>query len=80
MYGVAYNKKMENESMSKLEAANVRTYEMEILDYKTLQQVHALIDNLYELMSIQNDNSDKSIEGGAACHMELEIKVSDIWM
>jgi len=56
-------------------------YELELNENAaTLDRIHLLFNHLYEILRIQNNDSNDSIEGGAAVHYKIDINIEEKWV
>lgn len=55
------------------------TAEFTLMDEEGLHRIYKYLGSLLEIVKLKNEDSEKSPEGGAACHIEIEIKAKTQW-
>jgi hypothetical protein len=55
-------------------------YTLDLKDKQDLERIKDLLNTYYNIMTILNEDSEHSIEGGASCHYVVEIKFKEEWV
>ena len=59
---------------------NPRKYQVEIQDKEGLKRAQNLLAAEFSKLVIMNEDSDKSVHGGAVCMLQVEITLGEEWM
>lgn len=56
------------------------TAEFTLTDEKGLHRIYNYLKSLLKIVKLKNEDSKESPEGGAVCHIEIEIKAKTKWV
>ena len=56
-------------------------YELELNnEISSVNRIKQLLDHLYDILTIQNEDSEKGIDSGAGVHYKIKIDVQEKWI
>ncbi len=59
---------------------NKIVYNLDLTDAKDLARIKKLLDNQFQILTILNEDSEKSIDGGATSYYTIKLEIEEKWV